>query len=178
MRMLSLMQLQAGCPALTPHRGGAMAEAAAVCLENQGHGEAVELAVRGFFAEVFKLACPPVTAQMQRAYHDLPEAVEHGSYGIAILLVRELTGLTVVLRTRKGPGFDYWLGPADFSAEPQNFLAPAARLEVSGILKGNKPLIAARVKEKLEQTKSSDGLLPAYVVVVEYSYPCAEVRRR
>lgn len=51
----------------------------------------------------------------------------------------------------------------------------AARLEVSGILKGNKTKVAARLVEKLAQTKRSDDAgLPAYVVIVDFGGP--EVR--
>ena len=53
------------------------------------------------------------------------------------------------------------------------------RLEVSGILKGSKGQINQRLKEKVEQTKKSDNLnLPAYVVIVEFSQPLVNIRKR
>ena len=43
-----------------------------------------------------------------------------------------------------------------------------ARLEVSGIRKGNQSQINTRVKLKTEQTRASDAEgLPAYVIVVD-----------
>jgi hypothetical protein len=36
---------------------------------------------------------------------------------------------------------------------------------------GDSKRINIRLKQKLEQTKPSDGILPAYVVVVEFSKP-------
>jgi hypothetical protein len=48
----------------------------------------------------------------------------------AILLMRALTGYTVIERSRKGTGFDWWLGTED------NLFQGKVRLEVSGILRG------------------------------------------
>jgi len=79
----------------------------------------------------------------------------------------------VIQRSRKGTGFDYWMG--DESALPfQN----KARLEISGIRKGGESDIKTRVKQKLKQTNQSDGKLPAYVIVIEFGRPVAEVRRK
>ncbi|BDA74130.1 hypothetical protein CAL7716_082960 [Calothrix sp. PCC 7716] len=89
--------------------------------------------------------------------------------GIAFLVVRELTNLTVIERSAKGTGFDYWLG----ALEPDEELPfqNRVRLEVSGIRSGDSSRVKARVKQKKEQTKPSDGQYPAYVIVVEFSTP-------
>ncbi|MDX2098874.1 MAG: hypothetical protein SFW36_13950, partial [Leptolyngbyaceae cyanobacterium bins.59] len=95
---------------------------------------------------------------------------EQAAYGIAFLLILQLTNLTVIERARKGTGFDYWLGAQNASA-PLPFQR-MARLEVSGIRKGNRGQIQARVKQKMEQTRVSDAQgLPAYIIVVEFSQP-------
>ena len=44
-RKLNLSSLRDGMPGLTPALGGSLAEAAAVCLEEQGHGVVVALTV-------------------------------------------------------------------------------------------------------------------------------------
>jgi hypothetical protein len=171
---LVLMRLGDGCPALTPDCGRSLAEAAAVCLEDQGHRTWARLIVIGEYEVSFRIIWPVVTDQMIRCYNDPEEATENGACGIAILLVQELAGLVVVERSRKGTGFDYWLG----SEEGYPF-QNQARLEVSGIRAGSAPDIKARVKQKLQQTQQSDALLlPAYVVVVEFSRPIAEVTKR
>jgi hypothetical protein len=36
-----------------------------------------------------------------------------GAVGVAVLLSKQLTGFTVIQRSRKGTGFDYWLGDED-----------------------------------------------------------------
>ncbi|TAF58742.1 MAG: hypothetical protein EAZ60_01650 [Oscillatoriales cyanobacterium] len=65
-----------------------------------------------------------------------------------------------------------------FGFLPGSFSSPTlpfermARLEVSGIRKGDRSQINARVKLKTEQTRTSDAQgLPAYIIVVEFSRP-------
>jgi hypothetical protein len=53
-----------------------------------------------------------------------------------------------------------------------------ARLEVSGIRRGDRRRVMARLKEKVTQVRSSDGALAAYIVVVEFSAPQARVEKR
>jgi hypothetical protein len=52
------------------------------------------------------------------------------------------------------------------------------RLEVSGIRKGDDSRIKARIKQKLEQVSPTDGKLPAYIVVVEFSNPLAFIVKK
>ncbi len=102
---------------------------------------------------------------------------EFAAYGIAFLLIRDLTEYTVILRSRKGTGFDFWLGKEE--GEDDLHLEDKARMEVSGIRKGDESLVKARVNQKLEQVKLSDRLgLPAFVVVVEFSQPLSQVVKK
>ena len=74
--------------------------------------------------------------------------------------------MSALLQTRKGPGFDYWIG------ETTENLENASRLGVSGILNGDDTEIKKRVRGKKRQTERSDETgLPAYVCVVEFSRP-------
>ena len=92
---------------------------------------------------------------------------------MAILLIRALTGYTVIERSRKGTGFDWWLGTED------NLFQGEGRLEVSGILRGTTRRINSRIKARMGQTRQSDNLaLTAYVVVVEFGTPRAKVMQR
>jgi hypothetical protein len=169
-RLLALVCLGDGLPALTPAFGRSMAEAAALCLEEEGHRDSALLLVTGSYAETFVVTWPEVTDQVRACYNDPEEATEHGACGIAILLVGELVGQTVVERSRKGTGFDYWIG-----AEDELPFQRKACLEVSGIRRGDAALVDRRVREKLRQTSRTDGVLPAHVVVVEFSRPMAYV---
>ena len=170
---LVLESLATGFPALTSAFGNSLAEACAVCLDKHGHQNGVEMKVDGDFDEFFKLQLPAVTSQMLRCWNDTEVTTEHGAYGIACLLIRRLTPFTVIERSRKGTGFDYWLGHEN-DLPFQN----KARLEVSGIGKGSKRDISKRVRIKLKQTTPSDGALPAYVVVVEFSSPTSQMVKK
>lgn len=168
-KKINLFALSEGMPGLTSACGTSLAEAAAVCLENRTHQSGVGFHLFGMKAERFPLEWLPVDEQNRRCYGDLQEATERGAYGIAILLIQDITGKVVVERSKKGPGFDYWLGDEDDGS----LFAGKARLEVSGILSGNRAQIQARVNQKKEQIKPSAGLAPGYVAVVEFSAPTA-----
>jgi hypothetical protein len=172
--MLDLNDLANGLPAISPAFGQYLAEAGAVCLESQGHANGQELSVQGICSEGYALRWPRVTDQMERCLNDPEVATEHGAVGIAVLLMKRLIGCAVIQRSRKGTGFDYWLG--DESYMP---FESKARLEVSGIRNGDQKVVTARVRAKLMQTEVSDVTsLPAYIVVVEFGHPVAEVRQR
>lgn len=175
--VLDLNELGSGVPALTDALGRVHAESAAVCLSDRGHKAQVRLLVKKIDDPVFMLDWPNVTEAMKRAYNDLQRTTELGACGIAILLVREVTGLTVIRASKKGTGFDYWLGrPSSKDTLP---FQESARLEVSGILSGTESQFSSRVKKKRQQTETSDiTRLPAYAVVVEFGQPQAEVSER
>ncbi len=120
-----------------------------MCLASQSHQPGTTLRVEGIVQRELELVWSQVTPQMERAYNDLQEATEAGACAVAILLIRESLGLTVVRRSRKGSGVDYWLGPGG-TRDVQEPLAfqQVARLEVSGILQGTQSQTAARLKQK------------------------------
>jgi hypothetical protein len=173
---LILDKLKDGIPAITSDFGGTLAEAGAICFESANHKNGIELNVSvsskdSNFEVKYKVYWQDVTDQMRRCYGDLEVTTEHGAYGVAILLILSLTDYTVVERSRKGTGFDYWL-----ARKNDILFQKSARLEVSGILKGDTNTIKARVNTKLNQVKRSDSLrLPVYIVVVEFSNPLSQV---
>ena len=112
---------------------------------------------------------------MRRCWNDDEVATEHGAYAIATLLVPRITNLQVVERSKKGTGFDYWLGS---STETEALFQNKARLEVSGIRAGPEATIVGRLRKKLGQTQKSDATLSAMVIVVEFSGPQSRVAKR
>jgi hypothetical protein len=168
---LSLTALAEGMPGMTPACGRSLAESAAVCLEERKHQQGVKLTTSGISVAPYNVDWPPVDDQMRRCYNDLQEATERGACGVAILVIKEITGKVVVERSKKGPGFDYWLGDADDDL----LFSGKARLEVSGILAGTNSQIRSRAKQKKEQIKPSDQMAPGFVAVVEFSAPTAWV---
>ena len=172
--MLNLNDLGNGIfPAISASRGKALAEAGGVCLESQNHKRDVRLSVRGHSNNRYSLTWPSITAQSRRTWNDPEKATEEGAEGIAALLAKKEIGYAVLQRSAKGLGFDYWIGD-DSSLPFQN----KARLEVSGIRQGNDAVVKARVRQKMNQTSRSDGMLPAYIIVVEFGRPLAEVQKK
>lgn len=199
-KSLDLNALTAGGnPGITPEKGAELAQAGAVCLEEQGHAPGTQLTVRGDYGNSYRLAWTPVTPQARRTWNDDDEATEDGAAGISVLLANREIGQAVIARARKSSpqqptGFDYWLGDdqtdnmsdaeqaateslADVLAD--NNLVARSRLEVSGIRNANDSVIRARVRQKLRQMRLSDALgLPGYAIIVEFGRPLAEVRRK
>ena len=164
---LSIDLLNEGLPAISPAFGAFLVEAARVCLAEGGHAHGVQLEVIGDQSIEFQLHWDDeLSEQIRNSWSDLQEATEYGATCMALLLVLALTDLTVVRRSVKGTGFDYWLGRKEIE---EGTFQECARLEISGILSGNLRTIEKRVKDKLRQTNRSDHLgLPALVIVTEF----------
>jgi hypothetical protein len=160
-------------PGLSSVYGAQLAQAAAVCLEKREHKSGVTFHLAGIRAAQFLMEWPAVDDQARRSHNDLQEATERGAYGVAILIVCDLTGMVVVERSAKGLGFDYWLGNNDEEDGVDELFARKARLEVSGILSGTRSQAQARVRQKRQQVRPSDHLAPGYVAVVEFGTPIA-----
>lgn len=174
-RTLIIDTLDQGLPGVSKRVGQRLAEASAFCLSCQNHQPGVHLGVHGDSSMSFKLVWEhEISEQILNTWDDYQEATEAGATGIAFLLMLELTDFTVIRRARKGTGFDYWLGNKDAAYPFQE----AARLEVSGILAGDDRKIRSRVRKKLKQTQPTDGSLPAFVVVVEFSQPVSHVVKK
>ena len=172
--MLDLNHLNAGQPGLTPALGAAMAEAGAVCLEEIPHIRGTPLVISGSFHNAHVLDWPTVTNQVRRTWADLREATEKGAEGIAILLIKEETAYTTIERAAIGTRIDRWLGYQ--SDEP--YFQRKARLEITGILRGDDGDVRKRLREKMDRLTRATSQLPAFVVVVEFSRPLAEVGKK
>jgi len=99
---LNLQSLNQGLPAITPAFGAAIAEAEAICLTDEAHQPGVMLEVEGEFSTTFKLDWQQVTPQTRRCWNDEAYTTEQAAYGVAFLLILQLTNLTVIERSRKG----------------------------------------------------------------------------
>jgi hypothetical protein len=158
-------------PALTEAFGKMMAEAASVCFDACGHETVVRMLVQaqidGTWSRDVEVHRWPVDDHMRRSFNDLEEAVEYGSYGLAILLIKKIAGFAVVERSAQGTGIDYWLGDHVEGAPIQS----KARLEVSGILRGTDSVVRRRINDKVAQATANSSPLPTYVVVVRYQRP-------
>ena len=155
--------------------GNALALAGAICLESQNHAPGVALTVRGNAddARNYRLNWTP-TASGDNALWQSNQTTEWGAAAVSILLVNQETPYRVAEAAMMGTGIDYWL-----SEDSDLTFQRKARLEVSGIRNGTDAAVARRVSEKLTQTTQSDhSQTTAYVIVVEFSRPVAEIRAR
>ena len=157
-------------PGLTPASGSVLAEAAAVCLENQRHLPGVTIEVEGDKSHACKLAWRLASDQQRRSHRDPRTATELGACGVAILMIHSMTGDVVVERSWIGSGFDYWLG-----ADDEVFFQRNARLEVSGIRRGRRHDVVARARKKIRQVENVASSLPVYIAVIEFSMPLARI---
>ena len=172
---IDVTSIKSGLPGITPVTASQLYEAFEVCMHISGHDEKVKLAMSGMTDESIGLLwTDEYDSQKERTYADMQYTVEHGAICMSVMLSTALTPYTVVERSRKGTGFDYWLGDKD-----SLLFQKKARLEVSGILKGGDTDIYRRYAAKARQTRQSDGLqLPAYISVIEFSNPKASFDKR
>lgn len=173
---ICLDDLQNGHPGISSSCGSYLGEAAKVCFDNQKHISDVRMSLSGISKKKCEVVWnSKITDQIKRTWNDMQETTEYGACGVAVLLILELTEYTVIERSRKGTGFDYWLGYKNTDLPFQN----SARLEVSGILKGTKNAFDSRIKQKKKQTLPTDNSnFPAYIVVVEFGEPKAAVEKK
>jgi len=178
--VLRIDDLKAGLPGVTQIQGGYCAECIMVCLHRAGHTE--EKCVLHVdcikVTEDFQLLwTDSYNDQIDRSHADEQITIEHAAEGISILLSLRLTPYTVVQRSRKGTGFDYWLG---IEANTPSKFELKARLEVSGIRSETEAnSLEKRFKVKCNQvTPTDDTGFPAYISVVEFSNPKAKFAKK
>lgn len=181
MNSIDLSKLRLGLPGITPDFGAFLAEAGAVCFEREGHDPGPLLIIQANFDTLQgrSVSMPVLWLKLIdlrhaiRCWNDTEFATEYGAVAVAILLMSELTGFAAFARSRKGTGFDYWLGEEDGPPFQKK-----ARLEISGIRRGDNAAVAKRVNQKMKQISPSDGRLPGYIVVVEFGIPMSEVAKK
>jgi hypothetical protein len=178
------LRREPGMPGLTISRAASFVEAAAVCFEQNGYSKTVEMAVELGDLMTWRertkprpvcLEYPAVNDQIRKTNNDLQDAAEEGACAVAIAIVHRFFKMAVLERTRKGCGFDYWIGQKESEG-----LQGMERLEVSGILKAKQDEIEVRVKKKLRQVargSSQNSGLPQCIVVVEFSKPESRIVR-
>jgi hypothetical protein len=166
--------LTKGMPGLEPLLGGTLANAAAVCMNVNGHVSGVKLSLSGDYREQLQLYWNGPTERIRRSYADLQEATEFGAAGVAIATLNQIEGFVVMQRSRKGTGFDYWIAR---KGEPSGPLFQGCTpLEVSGILNGDDAELQRRVRIKKQQITGAYSAR-AKVAVVEFGTPRTRIVR-
>lgn len=156
-------------PGLTPVIGQYLYENCLVCLNKAGHTDGVAFRLQGLLDGTCSLRWQgEMTDLLLRSYQDDLETTEQGAVCLSVLLTKCLTDYTIVERSWRGTGIDYWLG---YSDDP--LFQRAARLEISGIkTETSTNTVVARYEQKINQVSQSDqSELPAYISVVEFGTP-------
>jgi predicted transcriptional regulator len=159
---------------ILPNMYGYYAESAAICFEENRFKGNVSLKIELGEKEIakFNFTWATVNQQVKDMHNDLVYETEYGAYCIAFLIIHHLTDYKVIRRSKRKTGFDYWLGQKEATYP----FTDAARLEVSGILKGKNADITQRIKAKDEQMRQSDSnQLPAYIIVTEFKKPMSKI---
>jgi len=172
--IIDITKIRDGLPGISPVTAAHLYESFMVCMNYHAHSETVLLPVDGQKENstlIWKNQCDDT---ILRTYADMQYTTEHGAVCLAVMLTKAYTPYTVIERSRKGTGFDYWLGNQD-----SLLFQRKARLEVSGILKGNDSIMTSRYKAKAIQIKQSDDTnIPAFIAVIEFGKPKAIYKQR
>lgn len=169
LQQLELETIQQGMPGLTPVIGKYLYENCLVCLNKASHTDGIALQLMGLQEGTCSLHWQgQLTDQILRSYQDDLETTEQGAVCLSILVTKSLTDYTVIERSWRGTGIDYWLG---YSDDP--LFQRAARLEISGIkTETSTNTVVSRYIQKAEQASQSDQTqLPAYISIVEFGTP-------
>ena len=157
---------------MTPAIGNRAAEAAALCLESEGHFQGVSLELVGDASGVFELTWRTLHKNASHAWNDPTEATEAGASGVAVMLARHQLGFELFRRSRIGSRVDYELIEAGSESSEAT-----AVLEVSGIRRGHRGRVRSRVAEKRNRASKIDRETPGstrvFVIVVEFGKPLA-----
>lgn len=169
---ININEIAQGLPGLSIISGKHLYESCVVCLTRHKHNNIeTSFNVYGDIEAKYNLIWDNIfDEQLDRTWADQFYATEHGAVCLAILLSLKLTNYTIIEKSARKNGFDYWLGQ-----KGDILFQKKARLEISGIFKGEVKDLNARYKVKVEQTNQSDSLnLPAYIGIVEFSNPIAK----
>ncbi len=168
---MDIKDITQGLPGLSKNSGRHLYEGCAVCLTRQKHNYlGTVLPVYGDNKTDYNLIWDNIfDDQLDKTWADQFYATEHGAVCLAVILALRLTDFTIIERSARKNGFDYWLGKKD-----DILFQKKARLEISGIFKGTEKEVNARFRVKIKQTDQSDFLnLPAYIAIVEFNNPLA-----
>lgn len=166
---LDIKEIAQGLPGLSKASGQHLYEGYVVCLTRQTHKySGTSLQVYGDTKIDYNLIWDNIfDDQLDKTWADQFYATEHGAICLAVMLALKLTDFTIIERSARKNGFDYWLGK-----KGDILFQKKARLEISGIFNGSEKEVNARYKVKIKQTNQSDSLnLPAYIAIVEFSNP-------
>jgi len=164
-RKLRLEALHERHTGLTPALGGTFLEAASVCLSRH-HDSPVEIEItRGGGMSACSVEFPIPDIRVLNAWANDIDTTESGAYGVCLAAVEVEERLVAIRRADTLTGADWYVAP--IGTEPDD-LESCFRLEVSGLDAGDRGAIAARLRQKVDQTRRGASNLPAIATVVGF----------
>lgn len=159
---------------LTPSLSGTFFEAASVCL-NRHHESPVEFEVSRNGGASTRLVefQKPDTLVLNAWANDI-DTTEHGAYCVCLAAVEVEEQLVAVKRAETLSGADWYVAPVGTAPDD---LERCLRLEVSGIDTGGRATIAARLRQKVDQTRRGANNLPAIASVVGFKEKAVAIRK-
>ena len=149
-------------PGLTESVCRAFAEAASVCLSRH-HAPPADFQVKSEESNSTRqLDWESPNDATVRAWNNADDATRDGAYSVCLASLEVELGLVAVARAETRTGADYYLGTASSGLEE------AYRLEVSGVDRGEDPVISRRLRQKVQQTRQGNSNLPAIASVVGF----------
>lgn len=111
---LDIRKIKEGLPGITKIAAGQLYEACMVCLHRSGHPQNVIMPLKGDNEKEYEILWEDYfDDQIDRTYKDQEYTTEHGAVCISAMLAIHETDYTIIERSRKGTGVDYWLGHDD-----------------------------------------------------------------
>jgi hypothetical protein len=171
---INLEDISKGRWSLSPEYAKFILQGCVVTLHRNNHKGFVLMNTVGIKPSIFSLIWPQdcITEQIERSWLDQNKATEQAAECLAFLIIPKITNMDL-FRAFGFPngGFDFWLGH-----ETSTGFERKARLEVSGIFKGNDRIINQRFQKKSRQTDKSDNLrMDAYIFISEFSRPITKI---
>ena len=171
---LDFDRLHEAIPEMTESLVGYMYDAAVFCFHRHRHNSGIRCEVRSLDETldiVSLIWTRQFTKKIANTFGDTGYAVEFAAEGIACLTIRAYTEYTVIERSQRGDGVDFWL--AKRHADDNYSLQRSARMECKGIFSARYPSdIMARIDEAIEQSARSDSTdARAYIIAAEFGQP-------
>ncbi|VFB14409.1 Uncharacterised protein [Bacteroides heparinolyticus] len=173
---LDLVSIKKGLPGIHADSCGHYYTACMATLHRSGHKDGVLMQLDGDRKGGVKLHWNDYFDDcIDRTWQEINYCTDHAAVCVSCMLAIKETNYTIIERSCKGDGFDYWLGHKEDS-----LFEHVARLEISGILKENtNNTVEKRLKMKEKQTEQSDNsCLPAYISIIEFGTPKALFKRK
>lgn len=173
---LNLTDIKKGLPGIHVDSCAHYYTACMATLHRSGHQDGVILQLNGDRKDNIPLQWEDYFDDcIDRTWKEINYCTDHAAVCVSCMLAINETEYTIVERSCKGDGFDYWLGKKE-----DLLFGRVARLEISGILKESSTnTVEKRLKLKIKQTEQSDSsCLPAYISIVEFSEPKAVFKKK